>query len=219
VCKCVLLPPGVNPIAVKYIISYHIISYITVGVLCVYYDALCCWLLLQQPANIICTKYTYCHIYSAFWCWANKFSKHVEATAHNKLKAYSASCWSYYKDINRLLVSPISQQTLQLCGQQLSQFPTMEINTCFSFRSMFDSVCSACSVYTSAVPLAIMSFPLISCAAFHILEWSVSVIILLLVQYTLPPTSLIPSLNFPSESPTLKFQILWQTIPGETSTF
>jgi hypothetical protein len=25
-CKCVLLP-GVNPIAVKYIISYHIISY------------------------------------------------------------------------------------------------------------------------------------------------------------------------------------------------
>jgi len=28
VCKCVLLPPGVNPIAVKYIISsYHIISY------------------------------------------------------------------------------------------------------------------------------------------------------------------------------------------------
>jgi hypothetical protein len=26
VCKCVLLPPGVNPIAVKYIISYHIWS-------------------------------------------------------------------------------------------------------------------------------------------------------------------------------------------------
>jgi len=26
VCKCVLLPPGVNPIAVKkYIISYHIV--------------------------------------------------------------------------------------------------------------------------------------------------------------------------------------------------
>ena len=27
VCKCVLLPPGVNPIAVKQIISHHIISY------------------------------------------------------------------------------------------------------------------------------------------------------------------------------------------------
>jgi hypothetical protein len=26
VCKCVLLPPGVNPIAVKYIISYHIMA-------------------------------------------------------------------------------------------------------------------------------------------------------------------------------------------------
>jgi hypothetical protein len=24
VCKCVLLPPGVNPIAVKYIVSHHI---------------------------------------------------------------------------------------------------------------------------------------------------------------------------------------------------
>jgi hypothetical protein len=24
VCKCVLLPPGVNPVAVKYIISYQI---------------------------------------------------------------------------------------------------------------------------------------------------------------------------------------------------
>ena len=26
VCKCVLLPPGVNPIAVKYIKAYHIIT-------------------------------------------------------------------------------------------------------------------------------------------------------------------------------------------------
>jgi len=25
VCRCVLLPPGVNPIAVKYIISYHVV--------------------------------------------------------------------------------------------------------------------------------------------------------------------------------------------------
>jgi hypothetical protein len=37
-------------------------------------------------------------IYSTSWWWANKCSKHVEAINLNKLKANSASCWSYYTD-------------------------------------------------------------------------------------------------------------------------
>ena len=37
VCKCVLLPPGDNPIAVnKYIISYHTISYLFLGILFIF---------------------------------------------------------------------------------------------------------------------------------------------------------------------------------------
>jgi len=39
VCVYVLLPPGVNPIAVKYIISYHIISYHIINNLVIYLDA------------------------------------------------------------------------------------------------------------------------------------------------------------------------------------
>jgi hypothetical protein len=41
---------------------------------------------------------------SASWWWANRCSKHVEAINRNKLKANSASCWSYYTDILRCTV-------------------------------------------------------------------------------------------------------------------
>jgi hypothetical protein len=49
--------------------------YTTIGIFCVYF----------------CT-------YSAFWWWADKCSKHVEAINCNKLKANSASSWSYYTE-------------------------------------------------------------------------------------------------------------------------
>jgi hypothetical protein len=50
-------------------------------------------------ADIIRTKYINCFIYSAAWQWENKCSKHVEAINRNKLKANSASCWSYGTNI------------------------------------------------------------------------------------------------------------------------
>jgi hypothetical protein len=43
--------------------------------------------------------------YSASWWSANKCSKHVEAINRNKLKANSASCWSYYTDVLRCPVN------------------------------------------------------------------------------------------------------------------
>jgi hypothetical protein len=49
--------------------------------------------------------YQLLHIYSASWWWANKCSKPVEAINHNKLKANSATCWSYYTDILRCTVN------------------------------------------------------------------------------------------------------------------
>ena len=47
VCKCALLPPGVNPIAVKYIISYHIISYRIIS----YHIMWCCAATEHSPPN------------------------------------------------------------------------------------------------------------------------------------------------------------------------
>jgi hypothetical protein len=64
----------------------------TVGIYSAYYVG---W----QPADLIRTKYTNCCIYSASWWWAHKCLKHVEAINRNKLKANSASGWSYYTDI------------------------------------------------------------------------------------------------------------------------
>jgi hypothetical protein len=37
-------------------------------------------------------------VYNAYWRWASKCSKHVEAINRNKLKANSGSCWSYCAD-------------------------------------------------------------------------------------------------------------------------
>jgi hypothetical protein len=59
----------------------------------------------QQPADIINTQYTNCCTYSASWWWANKYSKHVEATNRNKLKTNSVSSSSYYTDISRCTVN------------------------------------------------------------------------------------------------------------------
>jgi hypothetical protein len=47
----------------------------------------------------------------ASWWWASKCSKHVEAINGNKLKANSASCWSYYTDILQCTVN----KTLRNC--------------------------------------------------------------------------------------------------------
>jgi hypothetical protein len=52
-------------------------------------------------------------IYSASWWWANKCSEHVEAINRNKLKANSASCWSYYTGILRCTVN----KTLSLISE------------------------------------------------------------------------------------------------------
>jgi hypothetical protein len=73
--------------------------FITIGIFRAYYVS---WLL--QALEWSSTKNTNL-IYNTSWWWACKCSKHVDGINRNKLKANSASFWSYYTDILRCMVN------------------------------------------------------------------------------------------------------------------